>query len=221
MKQIEVIRFSAAERFLHFLYLIAFLALSGTGLVLFLPQLRGYALGEAGELNRLIHRLAAVALMATPILYLLLDAKGFGASLRWILRWGKADWRWLRPGLKFYWTGSRTGIPPQGKFNTGQKFHALLQAICFVTFVITGLVMWVWGETIPAPLFSLSVILHDLAFLLSFGGFLLHSYLSAVHPLTRQHIGAMVEGTIPETDAKEMYPLWHQEIERQATARRK
>lgn len=221
MKEAEVIRFSGTERFLHFVYLMAFLTLSGTGLVLYLPQLRGYTLGEAGELSRLIHRFAAIILMVTPILYLIFNAKGLRQSLRWILRWGEADWQWLRPGLKFYWTGSRTGIPPQGKFNTGQKLHALLQVICFAIFVITGLVMWVFTEATSPAIFRLSVILHDVAFLASFGGFLLHFYLSAVHPLTRRHIGAMVEGTIPESDAKEMYPLWYKEMEQQASARGK
>lgn len=221
MKEAEVVRFSGTERFLHFVYLIAFLTLSGTGVVLYLPQLRGYTLGEAGELSRLIHRFAAIIMMATPVLYLLFNPRGFGQSLRWIFRWGKADWQWLRPGLKFYWTGSRIGIPPQGKFNTGQKLHALLQVTCFAIFVITGLIMWVWAQEISPSIFRLSVILHDLAFLASFGGFLLHFYLAAIHPLTRRHIGAMVEGTIPEADAKEMYPVWFKEIEQRASGGRK
>jgi len=220
MNEAKVIRFSAAERFLHLLYFLAFLTLAGTGLVLYLPQLQGYTLAEAGQLSRLIHRLAAVILMAIPILYFLLDRSNFRESLRKILSWNRADWAWFRSAPRFYWTGDRTGIPPQDKFNTGQKLHALIQAVCFAVFVATGLILWIWPQGSPPWLFRLSVILHDLAFLISSSGFLLHVYLAVIHPLTRQHAGAMVDGTIPEIDARELYPLWYKERHKEMERRR-
>lgn len=208
----QVVRFSAAERFLHLLYLAAFLTLAATGLVLYLPQFQGYTLGEAGLLSRLLHRIAAVALMASPLLYVLLDRRNCRDSLRRILSWGRADREWFRTGLRYYWTGERTGMPPQGKFNTGQKLHALVQVVAFAVFVATGLVLWVWAAATPPLLFRVSVILHDLAFLVSSGFFLLHVYLALIHPLTRPHVGAMVDGTIPEADARTLYPIWHEEL---------
>ncbi len=207
-----VIRFTGIERLLHLVYLLAFLALTGTGLVLFLPQLHAYAGGWLGELDRLIHRLAAMVLMATPVAYFWLDRERMRESLGWILAWSKADRQWMGPGLWFYWTGERAGIPAQGKFNTGQKMHAVLQGACFVVFAGTGLLMWFWARGMPAWLFRASVILHDVAFPISFGGFLLHFYLAVIHPHTRQHAAAMVHGAIPEEDAKALYPLWYDRL---------
>lgn len=206
-----VTRFTGLERVLHLTYLLSFLALSATGFVLFLPQLQAWAVGPAGELNRLVHRLAAVALMGTAAAYFWFGRVQWRDSLRWILEWTRADRDWLRPGVRYYWTGDRSGIPPQGKFNTGQKGNALLQAVSFAVFVVTGLVMWFWSGA-PAWIARTSVILHDVAFLLSFGGFLLHLYLSAIHPLSRAHVVAMVDGKIPAEDAKKLYPRWYERL---------
>lgn len=209
-----VTRFTGVERLLHLVYLLAFLGSVGTGLVLFLPQLRALAVGPAGEWDRLIHRLAAVVLMATPVAYFWFGRERMRESLRWILTWTKADREWMGPGLRFYWTGERAGIPAQGKFNTGQKGHAALQGVSFAIFVVTGLLLWSWGWGVPAWLFRVSVILHDVAFLCSVGGFLLHFYLAVIHPHTREHLGAMVHGAIPEEDAKALYTLWYERLRR-------
>lgn len=206
-----VTRFTARERALHLVYLLAFLSLTVTGFVLFLPQLHAWATGPAGELNRFVHRVAALVLIATPVAYFWFARDRMRESLRWILSWGEADRAWWRPGLRYYWTGDRAGIPPQGKFNTGQKAHAVLQGVCFVIFVATGLLLWFWGGA-PAWLARTSVILHDVAFLFSFGGFMLHFYLAVFHPHTREHATAMVHGAIPEEDARVMYPLWYQRL---------
>lgn len=206
-----VTRFTGLERALHFVYLVSFLTLSATGFVLFLPQLQAWAVGPAGEANRLIHRLAAVALMGASAAYFWFGREQWRDSLRWILRWNKADRDWLRPGLRFYWTGDRTGIPPQGKFNTGQKANAVVQGVCFVIFVVTGLVLWFWSGA-PFWIARSSLILHDVAFLLAFAGFMVHFYLTVIHPRTREHAAAMVDGTIPEEDARKLYPLWYERV---------
>ena len=206
-----VTRFTGLERGLHFVYLLSFLTLTATGFVLFLPQLQAWAVGPAGQLNRLVHRIAALGLMGASVAYFWFGREQWRDSLRWILEWTRADRDWLRPGLRFYWTGDRTGMPPQGKFNTGQKANAVVQGACFVVFVVTGLVLWFWGGG-PAWLARSSVILHDVAFLLSFGGFMTHFYLTLIHPHTREHAAAMVDGTIPEEDARVMYPRWYERI---------
>ena len=85
MSQRGIARFSGTERVVHLLYLVCFLTLAGTGLIFYLPQLGIYAAGEVGLLNRLIHRMAAVVLMACPLLYLVFDLRGLP-----IIRWERA-----------------------------------------------------------------------------------------------------------------------------------
>lgn len=207
-----IVRFSPVERVTHLLYLVSFLVLAGTGFAFYLPQLGVFASGEVGLLTRLIHRIAAVVLMACPLLYLLLNPRNFAGSAGQILRWGKADAGWLAHGLGYYWSGDRSGIPPQGKLNTGQKLHALLQTLCFALFAATGLILWAWGPGLQPSSFRLNVVLHDVAFVVSMGAFVVHLYLVLAHPLTRPHIGAMVDGRIAEADARTLYPLWYAKI---------
>ena len=211
----RVVRFSAAERGAHLLYIVTFFTLVLTGFSLYLPQLSAFAAGAAGQTTRLIHRLAAVFFMAAPVLYLLFDAGGFWNSLRTILSWGPEDRAWVRTALKLsgaYWTGDRTGIPPQGRYNTGQKLHGLVQFVAFWIFVVTGLMMWFGVTSLPPWLFQLSVILHDIAILLAVGSFIIHFYLALFHPMTRIHINAMVDGTLSEEDVRTHYSRWYEEI---------
>jgi len=195
----RVVRFSAAERGAHLLHIVSFLTLVITGFSLYLPQLSAFAVGAAGEATRLIHRLAAVIFMVAPVLYLILDAGGFTSSLRTILKWGPEDGEWLRTALRTggaYWTGDRSGIPPQGRYNTGQKLHGLVQFVAFWIFVVTGLIMWFGVASVSPGLFQLSVIAHDITMLIAVGYFMIHLYLTLFHPMTRIHINAMVDGTL-------------------------
>lgn len=216
MKTETVVRFTGPERFTHLLYAASFLLLAATGATLYVPQLATYAAGEAGALTRLVHRLAALAFMAAPVLYLALAPRQFAGSLRRILSWGAADLRWLGAGPRYYWTGDRRELPPQDKFNTGQKLHALVQVACFIVFAVTGLLLWVWGPALGLTAFRLSVILHSAAFVVAVGAFLVHVYLVLFHPLTRPHVAAMVDGTIAAEAARELYPRWYDGLRRSA-----
>ncbi|MBI4770492.1 MAG: hypothetical protein HY784_08815, partial [Chloroflexi bacterium] len=114
----RVVRFSAVERGTHLLHILSFFTLVITGLSLYVPQFSAFAIGPAGEAVRLIHRLAAVLFMAAPLIYMIFDPAGFKSSLRTILSWGPQDQEWRRTALRaggVYWTGDRTGIPPQGR----------------------------------------------------------------------------------------------------------
>ncbi|MBI1734021.1 MAG: cytochrome b/b6 domain-containing protein [Candidatus Rokubacteria bacterium] len=212
MSEVRLVRFSPVERAFHLLYLVAFLALSFTGAALYFAPFRPYAAGDAGTLGRLIHRIAAIVLVAGPVLYVLFDRRSLGTSLRWILRWGRDDWAWFRAAQRVYWRGERRVMPPQGKYNTGQKLSVWIQMACFVAFVVTGAVMWFWAASVSAGVFRLAVIVHDAAFVVAFGFFLLHLYLVLFHPFTRHHVNSMVDGTIAEPDARELYPRWHDEV---------
>jgi formate dehydrogenase subunit gamma len=99
-------------------------------------------------------------------------------------------------------------MPPQGKYNAGQKFNALTQIVTFALFVVTGLVMWFGKGTVPPTVFMWAVILHDLSVIATVLLFMLHLYLVAVHPLMRESITAMFEGTVTEEFAKEHHGKW-------------
>jgi formate dehydrogenase subunit gamma len=207
-RQVLVVRFTAAERLAHWVHFVAFTVLLGTGMFIFVPWFQPFTLGAAGEASRLAHRAAAVAFMFAPLLYLVFSPREFFYSLRESFTWGKDDWGWLQNAWNYYSRGRAGTMQPQGKYNAGQKLNALTQIITFVLFTLTGLAMWFGKGSIPPTAFQLAVIVHDLSVIATVLLFMLHLYLVAVHPLHRESITAMFEGTVTEEYAREHHGKW-------------
>lgn len=207
-EQALVLRFTAAERVAHWVHFFAFTVLLGTGMFLYVPWFQPFALGASGEAARLAHRAAAVVFMAAPLIYLIWSPREFFYSLKESFSWGADDWGWLKNAWNYYAHGHSGTMPPQGKYNAGQKFNALTQIVTFWLFVITGLVMWFGRGSVPPDLFLLSVVVHDLSVIATVLLFMLHIYLVAVHPLMRESITAMFEGTVSEEFAAEHHGKW-------------
>lgn len=207
-RHILVLRFTAAERLAHWLHFLAFTVLLGTGLFLYVPWFQTFAVGEPGEASRLAHRVAAVVYGLCPLIYLIFSPREFFFSIKEAFTWGPDDLGWLKAAWAYYSRGEIAAMPPQGKYNAGQKLNALTQIIAFVLISISGLVMW-FGKGIISPnLFLLAVTVHNLAMIATACLFWLHIYLVAVHPLMRESITAMVEGTVSEDFAREHHGKW-------------
>lgn len=207
-----VVRFKAPERLAHWLHFMAFTALLGTGLFLYVPGLRAFTIGDAGIAARLSHRIAALVFMLSPLIYLVFSPAEFFESLRALFKWGADDFAWLRGAWAYYTYGRKAQLPPQDKYNAGQKLNALTQFIAFGVFVVTGLLMWFGKGLVSVDVFRWVVILHDLAVIATTSMFVLHLYLVGIHPLTRESITAMVEGSVTEAYAKEHHSLWLERV---------
>jgi len=208
VRQVLVLRFTGAERFAHWVHFVAFTVLLGTGLFIYVPWFQPFTIGAAGEASRLAHRIAAVVFIIAPLIYFVFSPREFWYSIKESFSWGKDDWGWLQNAWSYYTRGKAGTMPPQGKYNAGQKFNALTQIIAFWLFILTGLIMWFGKGAVPREVFMGSVILHDLSVLATVLLFMLHLYLVAVHPLMRESITAMFEGTVTEEFAKEHHGKW-------------
>ncbi len=206
--QVLVLRFSAGERLAHWTHFAAFTVLLGTGLVLHWPPLKPFAGGEAGELARLVHRGAALVFLAAPLVYLMVSPREFFRSLREVLSWSRQDVVWFRNAWGYYAHGRADNLPPQGKYNSGQKLSALTQIVLYLLFACTGLLMWFGRGVVPPGVFLWSLILHNLCMIAAGSLFVLHLYLVLLHPLMRESITAMVEGTVSESFAREHHGRW-------------
>ncbi len=207
-KQVLLVRFTAAERLAHWVHFVAFSVLLSTGLVLYVPVFQPYALGVAGEASRLTHRAAAVVFIAAPFIYLVFSPREFFYSLKESFSWGAADLGWLKNAWGYYSRGQAGTMPPQGKYNGGQKFNALTQIVAFALFLVTGLVMWFGKGVVSSDIFMASIIVHDLSVIATVLLFVLHLYLVSVHPLMRESITSMFEGTVTRAFAEEHHGKW-------------
>ena len=116
---------------------------------------------------------------------------------------------------RYYFLSDEKAMLPQDEMNTGQKLWYLLIVIFSPIFVITGILMWFFGNILPSAVFQWSVFVHDVAFIIIFLMFLVHVYLGVIHPLMRQHGGSfrsMVDGTVTTEYAKSHHGKWYERI---------
>ncbi|HID86313.1 MAG TPA: hypothetical protein EYP55_02915 [Anaerolineae bacterium] len=176
---------STTQRFVHWLVVVAFSLQVHTGMVLFLPWLTPLAQGEAGWFFRRWHRWGFIIAVGATLIHIIFDLRGLADSMKRIFTWSRDDVDWLRAAPAYYFFGDESAMPPQDRFNTGQKLWYLTVVIGGLVLVITGLLMWFGKGSIPPRLFQWSIFLHDLAAIAMSAFFLVHFYLKTMHPLMR------------------------------------
>jgi formate dehydrogenase subunit gamma len=136
-------RWVLAERISHWAYaLLFFAALFSAG-----------AAGEGGEESAsaagngaTIHGAIGLAMMGLPmVIFLLFARKRLVQDICEIIHWDADDRLWLR---KAALGGAllRREMPPQGRFNAGQKLAAMLAGLLALGIVVTGCVLLFAGR---------------------------------------------------------------------------
>ncbi len=202
-------KYTTLERLLHWVHTATFLPLALTGFVLFAPWLEPIAQGAAGAHIRLLHRVAAVFFGGVPIIYTLLQPRRMLMNLREFLSFSKYDLLWLKNAFPYYVLGRHGNMPPQPRFNTGERLTALVMVLGTMTFGVTGLSMWFLKGVLSPALFQWMVVIHDLMFIVTFAMFMIHFYLAVVHPMMWQSLVSMRYGVVSESYAREHHAMWY------------
>jgi formate dehydrogenase subunit gamma len=89
------------------------------------------------------------------------------------------DRQWNKD-IKYYVTNQDNLLPPQGRFNAGQKMFYWVMFYSGIVLLITGVVMRWLPQTTAAQahwLLTILVFLHSASALVSIGGFIIHVYM--------------------------------------------
>lgn len=209
----RVLRFGKVAIFAHWANVISFFLLGLTGLMIY-ADVFDFLLPLLGGIQgaRIIHRAAAVAFILFPVLAALANPTGFREWINSVLTWKQNDRTFLLEFPKKFF-GGHPALPPQGRFNAGEKVNSLLQLGGCILLAISGIVMWN-PDFFPKALVLVGYPLHDLAFALTGTATLGHAYLALVHPDTKAALSGMINGYIDEEYAKSHYPLWYLEIKK-------
>jgi len=207
-------KYTTLERTLHWVHTAMFLPLALTGYILFAPWLQAVAQGDSGQLIRVVHRVTAVIFGLVPIIYIVLSPRRMLMNLKEFLTFGKDDIEWAKAAVPYYIMGKHDAMPPQPRFNTGERLNAVVMVLGTALFGITGLAMWFLKGIMPSTLYGLTVVLHDLTFILTFVMFIIHFYLAVVHPLMWQSLISMRFGYVSESYAREHHAKWYYGEER-------
>ena len=204
-------RFKKRTIWFHWIHTTAFLVLLVTGAILFLPGLGGPA---AGGITRFIHRIAVVFFVGAPIVYFIISPKMSWHFIKETLSWGKDDIQWISRAPDYYLGGDEEKMPPQGHVNTGQKMWQLVVLGTGILFVVTGILMWFFKDTLSPAVFEWSVIVHDIAFIVALLMVLVHVYLGIIHPRMTESLRSMWDGKISRTYARSHYGKWYDGVAR-------
>lgn len=193
----HVQRFGGTERLLHWTHTLGFLAMLGTGLLLYLPGLTevlgGRPAAKAAHLGASIGWMVAMAAIV-----LLGDRRRLRVTLSEIDHFDQDDREWLRRRGK--------GVP-QGRFNAGQKLHTVVQAGFAVLFIGTGTLLWL-AERVNGLRMPGTIVVHDASMYLAVALLLGHLWLALVWPPTRHAMRGIVRGTVRASWAAQHHAKW-------------
>jgi len=197
-------RFSGSERIVHWLFAADIVALLISGLGLWLPPNLNPVIDHRDAL-RTVHLDAALAMLAIVI-----PALSRGAPLNALWRdvewFSREDWQWLgRIFVPARWR--RDPLPPQGRFNAGQKLNTIAIAAATVGFVVTGAVMW-QGERLPSSLALAADTWHLWLMWLIIPLIVGHIVLALVLPSTRPAMRGILFGAVRLDFARRRHARW-------------
>jgi formate dehydrogenase subunit gamma len=200
----EVQRYTFAERAYHWINAIAYTYLMLTGLAIFTPLAYwlAYVLGGPATI-RYWHPWIGLIYLAT---------------IFWMHRMWKRDMqkipedeRWSK-NIRAYAENRDELMPPQGRFNAGQKQFWWVMLYCTFILLITGIIMWI-PEKMPRELhwvLPITVFIHSATALITIAAFIIHVYMSVW--VTPGSVKAMVEGHVSTGWARTHHRLWYEKI---------
>nr|WP_295969976.1 cytochrome b/b6 domain-containing protein [uncultured Bacillus sp.] len=197
-------RYRLADMLMHWTVALGFLLALITGYLIFFKGSATLLDNSAGFTLRLVHRIGAVLFVVAPIIYFIFSKRRFGFLTAF--KWDKSDIGWLKAAPKHYFIGGE-GMPPQAKYNTGQKMYYLFALVFGFLLAVSGFALWFDWFTGAAGVFM--VIIHDISALAIALFFCVHVYLSVFHPRERVSFNAMVTGYMDSEYAEHHHELWY------------
>jgi formate dehydrogenase subunit gamma len=194
-------RFSAFERVLHWTTAVTFLYCFLSGIGIAYPKFH-WLLGllGGGDFARWLHPWAGVVFSIGAVLMVLKWARDMVITGEDILFLFK---------IKAYISGRHEELPEAGKFNAGQKLYAWVVFISAIVFLLTGVVIW-FQESFSMGLVRLSIVIHEITFIIAGAFTLIHIYMGTVG--VPGSIWGMIGGKVSTTWAKFHHPRWYREM---------
>lgn len=195
-----VVRYTPAERLVHWAAGLTYLYLLFTGLAFWTPALfwLAVALG-GGTLSRVLHPWVGLGFTAAVL--------AMYALWRRDMRIAEEDRAWRR-ALRHYIRNEDERVPPAGRFNFGQKQLFWLMFWGGLVLLGSGVVLW-FTAAIPWNLRVLrqaAVVVHAVAALATIAGFIVHVYMGLA--VVRGGMRAMIRGEVTREWARRHHPLW-------------
>lgn len=206
----RVERFNFVSRFTHWGHTVTFLLCLFTGLALFFDSVDWLAAIFGGYIGAgIVHRVAAVLLTLIIAFFVLFNFRVIINWIKDIFRFGLNDIMFLLK-FPFEFLGFHVDIPPQTKFNGGEKGNSLVTPTMVILLAISGYIMW-FPTIFPKWMVLVAYPTHDIAMVLATCMVCMHGYLGSFHPGSGESFWGMWKGTVREDWAKQHHGIWYEE----------
>lgn len=198
-------RYTALQRFNHWLTAITFLLLAFSGLALFHPSMFWFSqFFGGGTWTRLLHPYIGVVMF--------LSFSGLALKFWHHNLIGGNDIRWLRR-IGDVVQNREDRLPEVDRYNAGQKLLFWTMVIAIPTLLATGIVIWrPWfAGNFAIGTLRWAVLLHSLAAFAMIAGIIVHIYAAL---WVRGTLGAMIRGTVTRAWAAKHHPGWYKRVVR-------
>ena len=205
-------RFTTSDQLTHFLNAIAWIALGFSGIAI------GSALRAGGEPSHAAlgtHFFAGAVLSAILLVYTVGAKARFKRMLHEIFRRDRHFFAWLRClggyPQKFFGLKLAPGaVPPQGRYNAGQRIAYAVLVFANFTLVAIGLALFFSHSPAGDASAAYEVLrfLHSSAFALSVVILIAHIPMGLASAVSLRALRRFGKGFIPEAHARKTSPLW-------------
>jgi len=205
-------RFSLSARVAHWGHTVTFLLCLFTGLILFVDSHWDFLAAIFGGYHAAgyIHRIMAVGFTVIPIVCMIANWQGFKEWWADVFNFNKNSMGFLLV-FPLEFLGFHVNIPPQTKFNGGEKMNSVVTVGSCIMLALSGYIMW-FPTIFPAGLVRLAYPTHDLFMIIATMMVCMHGYLGSLHPSSGESFWGMWKGTVREDWAEHHHKAWYVKI---------
>jgi len=203
----EVVRYNYKERVCHWVNGATYVFCMLTGLAFYSPYLYWLsAVGGGPASSRFLHPWVGVFFFVA-VLWM---------HALWKLQMAAApeDKAW-KDGIKNYIENRDDQVPPQGRFNAGQKWFYWVMFYGAIVLLITGVIMW-FPELLAGQvhwLLGIIIFIHATTALITIGAFIIHIYMGVL--LVPGGLKGIMYGRVSDEWAAHHHKLWYDKIKKQ------
>ena len=196
-------RYQDSTRLNHWFVAFMFLCAGLSGLAFFHPSLFFLTAFFGGpQWTRVLHPYMGVAMV-------------LGFVFLFFTMWrsnllDRSDVEWVKNAPQML-KGDKSGMPPVGKYNAGQKLVFWAFAVSLVLLFVTGFIFWSpwFVHYFPITLRRIAVLVHAISAFVLVLSVITHVYAAL---WVKGSMRAMTRGTVTEPWARLNHPLWHREM---------
>jgi formate dehydrogenase subunit gamma len=196
-------RYTAGERYNHWIVAICFILLALSGLALFHPSLFWLTnLFGGGPWTRILHPFIGVVMF---IAFLAMMARFWRHNVL-----NENDRQWLRQ-VGDVLNNREERLPEVGRYNAGQKILFWVMVVCMLALVITGIVFWrpYFASSFPIGVIRLAALLHAFTAFVLMIGIIIHIYAAI---WVKGSVRAMTRGYVTRTWARKHHGAWYRQV---------